>query len=455
MARTRLAPPKMDARAVLAAFGILALAPVLAYLVTSSPIFAAGAMGALASGLVLLSRIQWIAPILTFGFMFNGVYASVGFAFLGVGDAIALMAFGAWLIHKLGRSGSFNLKGLVLLLLFTLICYVSLVNGVRPGIGRGPFVRQLVYMLGLIVMMDTLRSHLQLRWVMYALSYGSILHCLYVIATYNGAERVGGVVDQPNALAHLVAVGMLPTLERLQQSRDTVKRALWAGAILLQVAVLVMSLSRGTILALGIALLWWVRHNRGQVLLLLTVSLGVFISLQALEDKPTHDMVQARLALEDPSLHHRTEIFGYGLEALTTHPWLGVGFGQFTELDRAIDLSQNASGRASHNYYLNVAVSVGLPGLLLLLSFWTLHARRIWRRHRQLSQRKGPMTPARREAMLLLSLTQCILLFEAAGLLTKGDMMGLLWLLMGLAAGVSQIPPLPLESTDERTPDPC
>lgn len=428
----------MDLRAVVAAIAILAMAPLVALGVTSSPLLAGGAILAVAAGLLLLAREQWIAPLLALGFMYNAVFVSLGFAFLGVGDGVALMSFGAWFIHRLGRPRPFRLKHISLMILFMIICYVSLVNGVMPGASKGPYMRQVVYMLGLVIMMDTLRNFTQLRWVMYALAIASVIHCVYAVVSYDGVRRLRGFVDQPNTLAHLVAFGMLPTLERFQNNTDSTRRVLWMGAFMLQVAVIVMSVSRGTILALAVALLWWVRANRGQVLIILVGGLAVFIAMKGIEDRPTQNIVQDRLAMKDASLHHRTEIFGYGVEALFTHPWLGVGFNQFTELDRAIDLSQNASGRAAHNYYLNIAVSVGLPGVFLLLGFCWLHSRRVWQHHRWLSQLRS-RTPEQNEAMVLLSLLQCVILFETVGLMTKGDMMGLLWMLMGVTAAASQL----------------
>jgi O-antigen ligase len=84
-----------------------------------------------------------------------------------------------------------------------------------------------------------------------------------------------------------------------------------------------------------------------------------------------------KAVLSDPTFTGRFDIWRYGFEKLSEHPWTGYGFEAFwktpitmfgeSNLDLAWEVGNIVHG---HNAYLDVALTMGLPGLVLAL--WCL-----------------------------------------------------------------------------------
>jgi O-antigen ligase len=78
----------------------------------------------------------------------------------------------------------------------------------------------------------------------------------------------------------------------------------------------------------------------------------------------------------DATFTGRTEIWQFGLDHVMVHPLFGYGFGAFWGTDHVVyGMSENSSwvnaAEHAHNSYLNLAITVGLPGLALVL-LWGL-----------------------------------------------------------------------------------
>jgi O-antigen ligase len=73
-------------------------------------------------------------------------------------------------------------------------------------------------------------------------------------------------------------------------------------------------------------------------------------------------------------------------EMFATHPWLGVGFGNYAPVYPAYALPRwNDPLGHAHNYYLNIAAETGAIGLLAYLFFWSAVTWHAWRAIRQSS----------------------------------------------------------------------
>jgi O-antigen ligase len=73
-------------------------------------------------------------------------------------------------------------------------------------------------------------------------------------------------------------------------------------------------------------------------------------------------------------------------EMFATHPWLGVGFGNYEPVYPAYALPRwNDPLGHAHNYYLNIAAETGAIGLLAYLFFWSAVTWHAWRAIRQSS----------------------------------------------------------------------
>jgi O-antigen ligase len=78
----------------------------------------------------------------------------------------------------------------------------------------------------------------------------------------------------------------------------------------------------------------------------------------------------------DTTFTGRTDIWEFALTSLALHPWLGYGFAAFWGNDAIQNLVQDnligwtATAAHSHNGYLDNALTLGIPGLLLIIAIF-------------------------------------------------------------------------------------
>lgn len=143
---------------------------------------------------------------------------------------------------------------------------------------------------------------------------------------------------------------------------------LWAGAGTVALAFL-WAQSRGALAAfvVGVAFVGLYRYGRSFVAILLLGLLAV-----AIIPNPLQQRVVA-IGAQDPYAYTRLEIWKDSLKRVVDHPW-GVGLGMYKYLsfqyrfpiEKAIAQYQKRAETA-HNEYLQMAVELGVVGLLLFL----------------------------------------------------------------------------------------
>lgn len=109
----------------------------------------------------------------------------------------------------------------------------------------------------------------------------------------------------------------------------------------------------------------------GPVVLLLILTLGGALVPEIAEFN--------KLVMKDPTFTGRFDIWRYGFEKLAEHPWTGYGFEGFwqtsttlqgeSRLELAWAVEKIIHG---HNSYLDVALTTGIPGLLLVFYIFLL-----------------------------------------------------------------------------------
>jgi O-antigen ligase len=78
----------------------------------------------------------------------------------------------------------------------------------------------------------------------------------------------------------------------------------------------------------------------------------------------------------DTTFTGRTDIWEFALTSLALHPWLGYGFAAFWGNDAIQNLVQDnligwtATAAHSHNGYLDNALTLGIPGLVLIVAIF-------------------------------------------------------------------------------------
>ena len=86
--------------------------------------------------------------------------------------------------------------------------------------------------------------------------------------------------------------------------------------------------------------------------------------------EPVRKLVE--MVMPDATFTGRTEIWELGVQAVAERPITGYGFSSFFGTDEVVyGLGENASwanaATDAHNAYLNLALTIGLPGLLLTI----------------------------------------------------------------------------------------
>lgn len=171
----------------------------------------------------------------------------------------------------------------------------------------------------------------------------------------------------------------LPATERLLAPAVAL-----AGAL-----VLVLTQSRGGLIALAAAALTLaaVRWRHGWVLIPLSAAAGAIALLtvgvpQTLEALTTESTFT--------SLRGRQEIWSRALYMIQDFPFTGIGMGSFTrvaDLLYPFFLAPPDTVRHAHNLFLQIAVDLGLPGLIAWLAIWFTVIAAAWQvyRHGRLS----------------------------------------------------------------------
>lgn len=172
-----------------------------------------------------------------------------------------------------------------------------------------------------------------------------------------------GELSHPILGAYVIGVALVWSLLLPPQRR--LSQVIWLCSLLLCLAFVVMSQSRGALLALALTVallpLWW-RDRRawifsGTVLVLGVIGLIVFQSL-----------------MTDRGSSYRPEIFGAVLQMIELHPLKGLGIGT----NYSVTIADGQVFDHSHNLFTHTTILLGLPGLVLWSVVWLLVLREAW-----------------------------------------------------------------------------
>ncbi|WP_376789763.1 O-antigen ligase family protein [Thermoflexus sp.] len=223
--------------------------------------------------------------------------------------------------------------------------------------------------------------------------------------------RAYGTFQQPNPFAGMMgliapvalglAFGLLFHPQRSLQERALGLGALGIGGMAL--LALVLSWSRGAWLGAAVAMgtligMLPARGRWGLATLTALILTGIFLWTAGWIPAPIRDRLMGAMeeiqvidvrgvGVNDSNfaIIERLAHWQAAVEMIRTHPWLGVGFGNYAAAYPAFALIRwpNPLGHA-HNIYLNMAAETGLIGLLLYLWLWMVigfQTGRAWRRN--------------------------------------------------------------------------
>jgi O-antigen ligase len=234
-----------------------------------------------------------------------------------------------------------------------------------------------------------LESTAQLRLLLWIQAASVAAITFFSIVTYQSGRLggvLGGVFGNPNDLAINIALNWPLCWLFLLSTRNPLKKALWAAAMLMMVWGLMLTYSRSGFLALAVAVAFslWEFGIRGRRLHLLAAAALLAIGLLFLGPAKYADRLKSIFSGKadtssvdiygGDARQARTELLLESLKVTAAHPLLGVGAGQFQAYSQL--------WRVSHNTYTEISAETGVPALLLFLAVLVLAFRNLSRTRR-------------------------------------------------------------------------
>ena len=242
--------------------------------------------------------------------------------------------------------------------------------GLLSGSGFLAISRYLAFMLFMPFVLVSVRTHDDLRRVLFAIALAFIIvfpYALRQMFRYGG--RLGVGLSETNYFAANLVLVIPLAFAIASVHRDPFKRKLWAVSGGVLVLALFLTSSRGGFLGLLVAGLVYAYRRKGLrgALILLTV-----LMLAALPTGLGGRMVatflqgESEVAGLEQSNRAHTALFWAGLRMAADAPITGVGPENFKALSLQY-APELAKSYIAHNTYLELAAETGLPVLLLFL----------------------------------------------------------------------------------------
>jgi putative inorganic carbon (HCO3(-)) transporter len=220
-----------------------------------------------------------------------------------------------------------------------------------------------------------------------------------------------------------------------------IERILFSLAALAMAGVVVITQSRGAWLALGAVLvaLPVLRWRWGWILLLLVAAFGILAALR-LGFNPLIEAVASGGAIE--GMNDRLDIWSRTVFMIQDFPLTGIGMGTFTQVADALypfSLALPGTIYHAHNLFLQVAVDLGIPGLIAWLAVLLVAAACAWQLYRAEKTKRGRLAAGLGAGLL------CSLLAMSVHGLTDAVTWGmvrpapLVWVICGLAVAAWKI----------------
>lgn len=236
-----------------------------------------------------------------------------------------------------------------------------------------------------------------LNWLVRAIAAVGTIVALYGIGEWLFAGgRVGSLLGNAAFFAGYLGVALFATLLAGNAAPREWQRWIYSGAVL-QIVAIILSATRGTIMALGtaavVAVLYIAWGRRGTARTIAVSALGVGVVLLGLffafRSELAHVAFQpiariASIGTADSDVSSRLFIWKNMLGEIEQHPLLGVGAEHvdvlFNHFYDPTQISEEWFDR-SHNAFLDYAAQYGVFGLLLYLALigsFAVVAKRLW-----------------------------------------------------------------------------
>jgi O-antigen ligase len=187
--------------------------------------------------------------------------------------------------------------------------------------------------------------------------------------------RISGPIGDPNFYAQWLVMLVPLAIDRFHDEDSFPLRWIAAGAAAMSAAVIVITFSRGALLALVVVVGMMVLRHPPKLSTVVAVAAVGVLSLPFLPPGYVDRMV----ALSDiggvdigtdPSLRAREVEIAVGAQMFMDDPLTGIGYANYASsyqsYARTLGLERVAKPREAHNLYLETAAETGIPGVVVL-----------------------------------------------------------------------------------------
>lgn len=231
------------------------------------------------------------------------------------------------------------------------------------------------------IVYTAVRSERDVRMIVTAMVLGTVAAAAYGFlapseADFGQLERLGGTLGNPNELAAALVVGIALSGGLAASTTNAVARASAIAAIGLCLLAILLTGSRGGLVALATMLVAAIFLARGRRLALVLVTLVAILATVGYIVSTAPQQSKERF-LNPGSGTGRTDIWTIGGRMVAANPVIGVGAGNFTTSSIHYLLRPGAlenseyiadSPTVAQNMYLEVLAELGVPGVTLFLS---------------------------------------------------------------------------------------
>ncbi len=319
----------------------------------------------------------------------SGVLLTViGVCFLPTMVLVAMVAytFVCYLLKLLRGKRTFRFNAMDCAVL---VFFIFMMGGGVSSVGRGaslqPALVYLCFMLGYFLVVNLVRGEFWLKRCLGAVVIGAVLVSGYGVyqnffgeqdTTWQDTEmfeeisgRVVSTFENPNVLGEylIMVIPLLLAFAVVSKKPSTGFASLLMFA--LGCACLIYTWSRGAWLGMILAMLvfFLVYTRKTMAVCLAALFLIPFLPLVLPETILTRFTSIGDLG--DSSTSYRVSIWVASMKVIENHPFagIGIGTGAFSKVYPLYSLSGIEKAPHSHNLFLQTAIEIGIPGLLVLL----------------------------------------------------------------------------------------
>ena len=249
-----------------------------------------------------------------------------------------------------------------------------------------PYVSFLLLFFITLTEVDSLdRLHLVLLVYVGSAAFAS----LYVIREWQhdgfGESRPGWIVGDPNSFGVIASLCLPVAFCLMLEKRLRWERLFYAGSLFLTLVALIAGASRGGFLGLLAAFIFVALKSRRAVRTVLLASLVILPTSLLLPSSPVRRFLHPHWGDSASIAAHETAWNG-GMHMVASHPFFGVGLGNFKRLVVQYEDSDITVQSISHNTYLGIAAELGIPALVIFLALFLFSYRCLDKVRRQALQ---------------------------------------------------------------------